>query len=63
MNRPERAIAPTNPATIQRMSELREQYKEFFEECRHDLDPIEAEYGGIPSFAEWPEDIEANIHI
>jgi glycine cleavage system regulatory protein len=38
-----------------RQEELREQYNQFCEDCKRDLDPIEAEYGGVPTFKEWKE--------
>lgn len=32
---------------------MRQKYADFVEDCKHDLDPIEAEYGGIISFDEF----------
>jgi hypothetical protein len=48
----------TNPASfkaagIDITDDLRAEYEEFCEECRRDLDPIESEYGGVPTFTEW----------
>lgn len=54
---------PTNPTTLKTIGklapsveeELREEYESFCEGIKKDLDPIEAEYGGHPTFAEWLE--------
>jgi hypothetical protein len=34
-------------------AELREEYAQFCESIRRDLDPIEAECGGCPTYREW----------
>lgn len=38
---------------------LREEYEEFCEDARRDLDPVEAENLGLPTYREWKE---ANAH-
>jgi len=40
--------------------EMRQKYREFCEECKKDLDPIEAEYGGLISFEEFVESERGN---
>jgi hypothetical protein len=37
---------------------LREEYRFFCDDIKRDLDPIEAEYGGCPTFQEWLADRE-----
>jgi len=39
--------------------ELREEYRLWCEEATRDLDPIEAEFGGLPTFKEWKETYHA----
>lgn len=33
----------------------REEYRRFCADCKRDLDPLEAEFGGLPSFDEWKQ--------
>jgi hypothetical protein len=35
--------------------ELRAEYEQFKEDCARDLDPIEAEFAGMPTFTEFRE--------
>ena len=39
-----------------RREELKAQYAEFCEECAKDFEPVEVEYGGLPTFIEWYTD-------
>jgi hypothetical protein len=39
-----------------RQEELREQYRQFCNYCKRDLDPIEQENLGLPTFREWKEE-------
>lgn len=66
-----RSRVPTNPTTLASLHlidaapaesterQLRREYIAFCEECRRDLDPIEVEFGGIPTFTEWKETYNA----
>ena len=42
-----------------RAEDLRAEYRQYCEDCRRDLDPIEQECLGLPTFREWKE---ANGH-
>lgn len=43
-------------------AELREQYGQFCDGIKKDLDPIEAEYGGCPSFEEFKQAYQGDDH-
>lgn len=41
-------------------AELREEYAQFCESIKKDLDPIEAEFGGCPTYKEWLAEYRTN---
>lgn len=53
-DKPKRQMGTFKSYVMDRQEEeAREKYRVFCEESAKDLDPIEAEYGGIPTFEEW----------